>query len=1004
MKILIAPLWFFLMAVSPRLQAQSPAAQFYNLSASNGLSGDVTHCIYQDKNGFIWIGTQRGLDRFDGYTFRHYVYNPHNTNSILGNQVYKMQQDKQGLIWLVTNKGLNSLHPVDERITRYQVYNKNIAVAMNDLVFVNDSIMLINASNMLYRFNTRSHAFAEIKLPFLNYSINMFRRFFIKNKQGSFFISTGEDLLSIDHINNMATVCNPADVIPGLPPSFTKINQVYFDAAGNTWCFGKTDVAVINAGMPGLIEYPYKNNNPNVPENIIAGFWEEPGKKLWIGTGAGLVVYDYVKKAFYRYRKQPGNKVSLSNNRITGIIKDKNGLYWMSTYGNGICSLNEDIQFKNITLDAFSAGESPIVYKFVKMPFNKILIHTLALHDFVINEQNQVENADDNRDLFPLDSVVWLATGKKPELFSEYDKQLLCSLYNAKKYKGSHDHYVSVQDVSVQAISNSKQLFTDAANKLWVLDGNRFFNGAIYVPTNVNQYIFYAVATNNHDVLIATGAGLFVFSLQTMKLKNTYLHDEKDPYSIGSDYIKYLLPEASGNCWIATADAGLDYFDAAANRFYHYTVKDGLPDNCIYMIVPDNKGRLWISTNNGLSCFDTLAKTFTNYDKTDGLVNDEFNSLSAWPGNNGHLYFAGMKGIDYFNPADFSEIKHQPQLYLSLFKVYDSMLPVRSYYHLPTNDNNITIEFTVNDFLNASKIFYRWKLEDVDEGWVIKKGGNSALYNKLPPGSYEFTVQASYNSKNWSKPVIIKLKIATPWYQTWWFFSLLGLIVTAMIVMLVRYRLKQQLKLFTLRNRIQRDLHDDIGATLSSIKAYAEIIKSSPGNTMIADLINNNASEMIERLEVIIWAANPAHDSMEHFTERIRRFAAPLLNSKKIECKISTGNVIVTAIMPGEVRQHLYLIAKEAINNTAKYSMATSCSITLFMQAGKFVMQIEDDGIGFSSSTEPKGNGLNNMRSRAAQLDGVIQINSVPRKGTSITVRLQYPFKTIYHNSSPRLQ
>ena len=140
-----------------------------------------------------------------------------------------------------------------------------------------------------------------------------------------------------------------------------------------------------------------------------------------------------------------------------------------------------------------------------------------------------------------------------------------------------------------------------------------------------------------------------------------------------------------------------------------------MPDNTVYMILPDKHGRLWISTNNGLSCFDTTAKTFTNYDKHDGLINTEFNSGSACIDNEGYMYFGGMNGIDYFHPDSLTEIKQPPALYVSAFKVYDELKPPASFYKLATNDNNIAIEFTANDFLNASKIFYRYKLKGVDK-------------------------------------------------------------------------------------------------------------------------------------------------------------------------------------------------------------------------------------------------------------------------------------------------
>jgi len=216
-----------------------------------------------------------------------------------------------------------------------------------------------------------------------------------------------------------------------------------------------------------------------------------------------------------------------------------------------------------------------------------------------------------------------------------------------------------------------------------------------------------------------------------------------------------------------------------------------------------------------------------------------------------------------------------------------------------------------------------------------------------------------------------------------------------------RYQLKKKIEsqqaLLNERRRISRDLHDDVGATLSSVKAYSEILKENPDNPVITELLKENATEMMERLEIIAWATNPQHDTFGNLIDKLNRYAISICKAKNIHYDVFSEGVAKELMMPGELRQNLYLVAKEAINNTIKYSGANNCIIRTEITNGKFLMQIEDDGKGFDDEIKGTGNGLKNMDSRIKEIGGELIIAGVPGKGTQIKVQLVYPFKI--HNS-----
>jgi len=834
-----------------------PPIKFHSITTKDGLAGDIVYALHQDKQGFLWIGTHRGLNRYDGYSFRLYVYDPLDTNSISGNHIHCIKEDADGILWLATNNGLNSLDPVSGKIKRYTLPNTAMDMFMEDIFLVNDSTILISAYLTLYRFNKRAAAFTKIAIPEREIPFGADKAKFTQDSNGNIFIgSPNYDCVIINWKNATATYLPSREILNALPKTDAGnnvIRQLYIDAQNNAWCFN--GAAFLSKSINGKkIDYPYSNYPVTSEGSIIASFFEELNVKLWICTGDGLVLYDYANNSFYRYRQQKGNENSLPFNRVTTMLRDRNGVYWVGTFGGGICYFRLHPGFKNIIIDSGSNRGGNNVASLKTLYSGKLLACNSPSQMFII-EKNKIVHSFDLRKFFSdpitVDSFVLEYVGMPLQSFSEKDRLTLYSYFcNLKPDKHTLEPVLPFD--KIQNYFNSNNLIISSNKKVWIRYGNDALSDRNHHPlTGLNHLIISITPTDDNNFLFATTQGLVLYNTKTNAVSKTYLPESGNPFSIASSSLFYILPDGKNNYWIATMDAGLDYWDTKTDRFYHYTTREGLPDNTVYMILPDKHGRLWLSTNKGLSCFDTATKTFTNYDTDDGLINTEFNRFSACTDKEGFMYFGGRDGIDYFHPDSFMQQSNPPALYVSGFKLHDKLQPINSVYTLGFNDNNISIEFTGNDFLNAKKIMFRYHLSDVDKEWMIEQGINKTGYNKLPPGKYRFSAQSSYNGKTWSQPLIVNFSIATPWFQSWWFFGLLLLFVAVCIYLLFRYRLQQQVKLLRVRNRIHRDLHDDVGATLSSVKAYSEILSNDPGNAVIAGLIKDNAADMIERLEVI---------------------------------------------------------------------------------------------------------------------------------------------------------
>lgn len=403
-----------------------------------------------------------------------------------------------------------------------------------------------------------------------------------------------------------------------------------------------------------------------------------------------------------------------------------------------------------------------------------------------------------------------------------------------------------------------------------------------------------------------------------------------------------------------------------------------------------------------MCCFNPDKHSFRNFDMDDGLQGNQFeirpeNAGGCCKGKDGTLYFGGPNGLNVFHPQNLTFDTTTSPVVITRFILFDKTIPGKQEAQkiiLNHDENFFSLEFAALSYRNTSKNLYAYQLVGVDKGWIYSGTRRLASYTNISPGNYEFRVKTANNDGVWNeKGVSVKIIILPAWYQTWWFYVLCVLITGLIIYSLFQYRLNQKLRVLQIRNRLHRDLHDDLGATLSSVKAYSEILKDNPDTPLIAELIKENAGEMIDQLEVITWATNPQFDSMNNIISKMQQYAVPLLHAKQIQYNFSPDGIALSEQVQGEIRQNLLLIFKEAINNIVKYSSARNCNVHLYTEKSKFILKIQDDGVGIGGTVKGSGNGISNMKKRAEQLGGFLKIQTSPDNGTSIRVSIPYPFR-----------
>lgn len=514
-------------------------------------------------------------------------------------------------------------------------------------------------------------------------------------------------------------------------------------------------------------------------------------------------------------------------------------------------------------------------------------------------------------------------------------------------------------------------------------DRKIFIDGTSEAIYDDEKYLWIATTMN----------GLFRYDKFNGGLRK-YHSISGDNKSISSNYLLCITPDAKGNLWIGTRAGGLNYFDRNNETFTRFSEADGLSSNTIYSMVEDNAHHLWMGTANGLSCFDPVARKFRNFYTSDGLMNTEFNRWSAVKDKKGTLYFGGMSGIDYFKPEEVLQSGNQPPVVqLTTFKTGNQSLPLGEGLELNHKQNFITIEFAAMDFRNPSESQYMYKLEGANNEWINAENNHFAIFAALPPGKYVFRVKAATQNGVWGAENSIAFTIRAPWWQRTWFYVLCALLIGSILYGFYRFRMNQLRKLYLVRSKISQDLHDEVGATLTSISFLSEVAsnQASAGDQTTRQTLNKIGEfsrEMIGEMNDIVWAINPANDKFEKIADRIRNFAMPLLSAKNIQFNLETDAGLNHVSLNMQQRKNLYLIFKEALNNAAKYAECSTVMVNISRENNHIRLDIIDNGKGFIEKEIIPGNGLINIRHRAKEIKADILIRSTHKDGTAVSISM----------------
>jgi signal transduction histidine kinase len=504
------------------------------------------------------------------------------------------------------------------------------------------------------------------------------------------------------------------------------------------------------------------------------------------------------------------------------------------------------------------------------------------------------------------------------------------------------------------------------------------------------------------------------------RLKNDQLTSYSKTNGLPGITVSALHVDDTGTLWVGTLGGGLGCL--REGKFKFASVEHGLRDNVISQIMEDDLGFLWLGSTRGIfrvrqadlnqfmSGNQSRLKSIA-YGKSDGLANVECkggHQPSVWKTQAGRLWFATSKGAIHFDPAALPLNTNPPPLVLEQMRVNGEAVSLTNKIELGWNHKNIEFEYTALSFIAPEKVRFRRQLVGFDSDWVDVGRQRAAAYSQLPPGRYEFRFSACNNDELWNEqPGTLTFVVHPAWWQRAWFRVGVVIAFAGVIGGLVRYfstltmrrrlaRVEQAHAVEQERTRIARDIHDDVGARLTQMAYLSDLASTEPpesaANTNRLKEIAQASRQTVRALDEIVWAVNPRKDSLAHLLEYISQYANRFFEGTKIRCWQDLPATVPDWVLPSEFRHHLFLAAKEALNNIQKHSQATEVWIRVAFTAPRLELIIEDNGTGFSlPDANASRDGLQNMRNRLAALGGTCQISSQTGSGTRLVMIVALP-------------
>jgi ligand-binding sensor domain-containing protein/signal transduction histidine kinase len=974
-----------------------------------GLPNNNVEAIAQGRDGYLWVGTQGGLARFNGLTFASFA--EADAPELGTASISALCADRHGALWVGTrDRGLYRIF--GDQCTRFSTTNG----------------LAGNCVNVIF-----------------------------ERRDGSIWVGTATGLTRLN--NGSATTYGRRE---GL--SSDAIRSLLEDRDGNLWIATGEGLNQLQAGGMDFFPMP-----PGLPNDAVRCICQDRGGRIWIGSNNGMLWYGSYWKQFFAYNTRYG----LSDPFVSAICEDREGNLWVGTYsglnrfreGRFLSQLdNEGVPFDHVNA-LFEDRESNIwvgskegLIRLTPKRFTTLTKREGLTHN---NAMAVTEHESDSLwvgtwgggvciykdgQITPVFNSTNVAQTLVLSLAETHDRALWVGAdFDAglTRFGPQSSVHFTFRDGLPKA--PVRVLHEDSAGALWIGtdQGLCFFSDGKFRTYTVSNGLPDNVVRSICDdpeggIWIGTGSGL-------SHLRNGAFTNYTGRNGLSDSSILSLYEDSDHALWIGTAKGGLNRLTAASSsrsgiRITYYTTRAGLFSDEVLSIVEDDEGWLWMSCSRGVFRIkkrDTYSIDHGNrdslvslvYGKSDGMESTQCNGSggpSAIRMHDGHLCFCTSKGVAIVDPdtvtvnfapppvrieqvladrkpvLDFGAALRNQDLASEETRLWNTV-PESTVTKIPPGRGDLEFDYAALTFQSPEDTRFKYRLAGVDSDWVDAGTRRTAHYNNVAPGRHSFRVLACNKDGAWNeRGATIVLELEPHIWQTWWWRAALIAAIVGSAAAAARYatnkRVRQQLAILEQRNAIERergriakDIHDDLGSSLTLITMLGERAEEdlhvNRGVEGHIGKIVMTARHTVRALDEIVWAVNPENDTLDGLVQYISHYADEVFENSSISCRLDIPAALPDIMLTAELRHDLFLIVKEAFHNVLKHSNASQVRVRLDVNDGALGILIEDNGRGFNTASHEKpgkGNGLRNMEKRARAIHSEFSVTSEPGKGCAV--------------------
>lgn len=1008
--------------------------RFRRLSGGAGLSQTRVGSVVQDNVGFIWFGTQYGLNRYDGYRSKVFKHEPGRLDSLSCVYIRSLFVDHSGVLWVGCDRFLDKFEPITETFAHYRIGTQDPDSGPTTIERINEDHagkLWLATPRGLYRLDPATGQTTRyVHDPADPTSIAANRiNFAGEDRAGRFWIASSGGLDEFDRKTGKVT---------RRAPLRSEVSQFQEDKFGVFWMTASTDssctLATLNLKTNLLTchSIEYKSRGVTSPVNVSAMLESRDGT-MWLSSSDGLLKLDPEHKQIINYRKHPSDNESLESNHVISIYQDKEGNIWTC--------------FQEIQPNFFS--EKPQAFENFTYQRGSLVS---ALVTSIYEDHNGILWISSMGGLNRIDrrtgkNTVPAGSGVRNEILSileDHSGVLFSASYHHGLQRldpqtGELSPYVRGREPSNLARNPIMRLTFDHEGTLWAatFGGVSRFDRATgnfitYTPEKQNTIQYQEIREDSKGILwVGAQSGLHRFDPRTGQF-TIYEHNPDDPRSLSDNRVNSVHFDRSGAMWVGTQN-GLDKFDPRTGTFKAYYEQDGLGGDVASCILEDKRGLLWVGTNNGLSSFDPQSQRFQNFSAADGLPGPDLTGWGAcYESPSGEMFFGGFSGATAFYPSRIVNNSFVPRTVFTDFRLSGNPVPIGSGSPLKQSitytdaitlshaQNIFSIEFSALSYFNAATNQYRYKLEGLQQQWVEVSGEQRlASYTTLPTGIYTFRVQGATSRGAWSEPgATLRIEILPAWYQTLLFRGVCVLVFLVFLWSIYQLRLKQLERQFNTvlearvdeRTRIARELHDTLlqsfNGLLLRFQAVSNLLPARPDEAKqrIDSAIEQASNAITEGRDAVHELRSGGLMTID-LAQAISNFGKELLSGPTSESfpELRAQVEGTPRKLNPIVRDEAYRIAAEALRNAIRHARARRIEVEIRYDEQHLRIRIRDDGKGIDPGVLGKDHalghwGLRGMRERAKLVGGNFEVWSELDFGTE--VELSIPAATVYAKPS----